>query len=193
MFAWRPVSTKVMFQSSMSLFSSVRSSPALRQGEVVGDPLLVVEEELLDDVGLVAQAEDEVLVAVVRVVLHQMPEDRPVADLDHRLRDLAGELPEPSAEPAAEQHHLHRATPPFGSAGTGRRPNPGRPTRRATSVPRPPGRRAGAGPDQCPVPPGPACPFLIADTHRLRRAGAGGDPAIGHDRRLFSGHRPNSP
>ena len=41
------------------------------------------------DVGLVAEAEDEVLVPEVGVVLHQVPEDRPVADLDHRLGDLA--------------------------------------------------------------------------------------------------------
>ena len=48
----------------------------------------VVEEELLDDVGLVAEAQDEVLVSVLAVVMHQMPENWLVADGDHRLRDV---------------------------------------------------------------------------------------------------------
>src|SRR5262249_8942382 len=75
---------------------------------VVGDPFLVVEKEFLDYVGLVAQAQDEVLVAVVGVVLHQVPEDRPVADLHHRLRDLTREFSKTSAQAAAEQDDLHR-------------------------------------------------------------------------------------
>src|SRR6185503_5468879 len=54
-----------------------------------------------------AEAEDEVLVPEVGVVLHQVPEDRPVADLDHRLGDLAGVLTQARAQPAAEQDHLH--------------------------------------------------------------------------------------
>ena len=58
---------------------------AVRQREVVRDPFLVVEEEVLDDVGLVAEAEDELLVAEVRVVAHDVPQHGAVADLDHRL------------------------------------------------------------------------------------------------------------
>ena len=84
---------------------------ALGHGEVVRDPFLVVEEELLHHVGLVAEAEDELLVPEVRVVLHEVPEDRAVPDLDHRLRDLSRVLAQPGAEASAEQDHLHGSPP----------------------------------------------------------------------------------
>ena len=41
------------------------------------------------------------------VVLHDVPEDRTVADLDHRLGTHGGLLGDPAAEPAREQHDLH--------------------------------------------------------------------------------------
>jgi len=53
--------------------------------EIVGEGFLVVEEVLLDEVGAVPQAEDEVLVAEVGVELHDVPEDGPVADGHHGL------------------------------------------------------------------------------------------------------------
>ena len=46
----------------------------------------VVREILLDNVLLVAGQDDEIVVAVARVVLHDVPEDRHLPDLDHRLR-----------------------------------------------------------------------------------------------------------
>ena len=55
---------------------------------------LVVQEEFLDDVCLVAKAQDEVLVPELAVVVHQVPEDRLVADRDHRLRDALRTRPE---------------------------------------------------------------------------------------------------
>ena len=82
-----PVSTNVIVHSSMSLRSSLISRPAAGEHEVVRQGLVVGEEELLDRLGLVAQAEDEVLVPPGGVVLHDVPEDRPAADRDHRLRD----------------------------------------------------------------------------------------------------------
>src|SRR5205814_2568592 len=54
------------------------------------DALVVAEEIALDGGAAVAQAEDEVLVPVVGVVLHQVPEHRPGAHLDQRLRDRIG-------------------------------------------------------------------------------------------------------
>ena len=59
--------------------------PALREDEVVGECLVVVEEVLLDHVALVAEADDEVVVPEVRVVLHDVEQDRPVGDGHHRL------------------------------------------------------------------------------------------------------------
>ena len=45
----------------------------------------VVGEELLDDVALVAQADDEVVDAVLGVELEDVPEDGAAADFDHGL------------------------------------------------------------------------------------------------------------
>ena len=47
---------------------------ALREHEVVGYRFFVLEEVVLDDIGLIAEAENEVLVAEVRIVLHDMPQ-----------------------------------------------------------------------------------------------------------------------
>src|SRR5690606_28156150 len=63
---------------------------------------------VLDRVAAVAKAQHEVAMPEVRVVLHQVPDDRTRADVDHRLRNRLGKLAQASAEPAAEQHHFHR-------------------------------------------------------------------------------------
>ena len=67
----------------------------------------VVGEVLLDDVALVAAADDEVVDAVRRVDLHDVPEDRLAADLDHRLRLQIALFGDPRAEPAGENDGLH--------------------------------------------------------------------------------------
>ncbi len=101
---------------------------AARQDEVVGDPFLVVEEVVLDDVALVAEAEDEVRVPVVGVVLHEVPQHRAGADRDHRLRDLVGVVAHPQPLAAAEQHDLqtrrgaHSTTSSVGMWTTNRPP-----------------------------------------------------------------------
>src|SRR5262245_21871630 len=80
----------------------------LREHEVVGQTLVVVQEVLLDRVTAKAEAENEVVVPEVRIILHQMPDDRPVADVHHRLGDRLRVLPEPGAQTTAEEHELHR-------------------------------------------------------------------------------------
>ena len=65
----------------------------------------------LDDVALVAEAEDEVVVPPCGVVAHDVPEDRLAADLDHRLRDAARLLAHPDAVAAAEEDDLHDCDP----------------------------------------------------------------------------------
>ena len=107
MFECRPVSTNVMRQSWMSLVSSSMLAAAFRQDEVVRHALVVVEEELPDQVAAIAEAEDEVLVAEVRVVAHQVPEDRPVADVDERLGNRVGVLAQAGSQSAAEQYDFH--------------------------------------------------------------------------------------
>ena len=60
------------------------------------------------DLGLVAEAQHEVGEPEVRVVLHHVPEDRPVADRDHRLGHHVGCLAHPQPLAAAEDDDLHR-------------------------------------------------------------------------------------
>ena len=81
---------------------------ALLGHDAVGEDLrLVVEEELLDDVRLVAEAQHEIAVAVLAVVVHHVPQDRLMADRDHGLRDVLGVLADAGAKAAAEQNNLH--------------------------------------------------------------------------------------
>jgi len=61
-----------------------------------------VEEVVLDHEALVAEAEDEVPEAVVRVVLHDVDQDRHLADLDQRLRNELGLLVQAGSRSAAE-------------------------------------------------------------------------------------------
>ncbi len=89
----------------------LRAVRAAVEHEVVEHRSVVGEEVALDDVALVAEAEDELVVAPRRVVAHDVPEDRPAADLDHRLRDAAGLLAHAHSVTATEDHNLHVSTP----------------------------------------------------------------------------------
>ncbi len=73
----------------------------------------VVGEVLLDDVALVATADHEVVDAVVRIGLQDMPEDRLAADLDHRLRAQGGFLAEARAEAAGQYDCFHSVASVF--------------------------------------------------------------------------------
>ena len=88
--------------------------PVPLEHEVVEERLVVVEEVLPDHVALVAEAENELVVPPGRVVAHDVPEDRAVADPDHRLRDALGLLAHAHAEPATEEDDLHRVGPRSG-------------------------------------------------------------------------------
>jgi glycine/D-amino acid oxidase-like deaminating enzyme len=69
----------------------------------------VVAEKLLDHLAFVAETEHEVPEAVGGVDLHDVPEDRPVADRHHWLWTKLRLLPEPRSFAAAENHYLHIA------------------------------------------------------------------------------------
>ncbi len=84
---------------------------AAAQDEVVGRRLGVVEEVVLDVLGAVAEAQDELLVPEVRVVPHDVPDQRPWTDGRHRLRHVRDAVTHPHAVPAAEQDHLHPGAP----------------------------------------------------------------------------------
>ena len=72
----------------------------------------VVEEEALDVLALVAERDHELVEPVLGVVLHDVPEDRPPADLDHRLRPELGLLGQPGALTPGEDHNFHRGIMP---------------------------------------------------------------------------------
>jgi hypothetical protein len=70
----------------------------------VRDLLAVAQEELLDQPALVAQAEDELAEPVVGVDLHDVPQDRLLADLHERLGHPLGLLAQACAHAAAQDH-----------------------------------------------------------------------------------------
>ena len=111
-FECRPVSTKVILQSSRSLDISSICLSAFREHEIVRHAFVVVQEVLADQIAAIPRAQDEVLVPEMRVVAHQVPDDRPVADVDERLRDRVRVLAQPRSETTAEQHNFHSASSP---------------------------------------------------------------------------------
>ena len=72
-----------------------------RDRHVLADRV-VVQEVALDLVALVAEREHELVEAVARVVLHDVPQDRPAADLDERFRTHLGLLGQARAGAAAQ-------------------------------------------------------------------------------------------
>ncbi len=79
-------------------------------GEVDGDVGSHVErfgEVLLDVLALVSEADDELLMPEVGEVTHDVPQDRPVADLDHRFGPDIGLLADTTAHTARQDHDLH--------------------------------------------------------------------------------------
>jgi hypothetical protein len=76
----------------------------------VGHVQEVIVEILLDHIALIAKADHEFLDAVSRVDLHDVPQDRPAADLDHRLGADGGLLAEAGAEASGENNGFHRSS-----------------------------------------------------------------------------------
>src|SRR5690606_27961995 len=71
----------------------------------------------LDDVALVTAADHEVVDPVARVDLHDVPEDRPPADLHHRLRADAALLADARAISAGKDDGLHGYLREWGAVG----------------------------------------------------------------------------
>ncbi len=82
----------------------------------VGHVQAVVGEIFLDHVALEAAADDEVADAVGVIDLHDVPEDRLAADLDHRLRLQMRLLGNTRAKPASQNHRFHEDPPKQGTA-----------------------------------------------------------------------------
>jgi hypothetical protein len=73
---------------------------------------VVIDEIAFDDLALVAEGDQKLLEAERGVVLHDVPEDRPAADFDHRLWPNFGFLGKASAESAGENDGLHGSPHP---------------------------------------------------------------------------------
>src|SRR6266436_1298956 len=59
----------------------------IRDHAVAGCCLLVVQEIVFNDVSLVPKAKNEIAMAILAVILHDMPQNRMVPDRHHRFRD----------------------------------------------------------------------------------------------------------
>src|SRR5690606_17925245 len=90
----------------------LHGSAAVAHGEIVGHALVVLEEVALDGLARVAEAQDEILVPEMCVVLHQVPDDRARTDRGERLGITFRGFPEPHPQPSTEQDYLHE-TPAF--------------------------------------------------------------------------------
>ncbi len=114
----------------------IEGRAAVLEHEVVAHRRVVLEEEALDRLALVAEAENEVLVPEGGVVGHHVPEDRQIAHRNQGLRDLVGILPQPGALSPAEYNYLHVKVPstrsycapttPAGSIDASKRKSTGR-------------------------------------------------------------------
>ena len=77
------------------------------ESDVAGVPQ-VVAEVVFDHVALVAEAEDEVLVPVVGIGFHDVPEDGLTPDGDHGFGAELGFFAEARSFAAAEDDYFHK-------------------------------------------------------------------------------------
>ena len=102
-----PVSTRVTRHGGTRLLPVIFDPVALQVDGHVRAVEDVIGEIFLDQIALVAKADDEVVEAVTAVEHHDVPEDRLAADLDHRLGPDLGFLGKAGAEAAGQQDDFH--------------------------------------------------------------------------------------
>ena len=73
----------------------------------IGVAIAVLQEVVADHLALVAEAEHEAPHAVLGVALHDVPQDRAAADLNHRLRLKFRLFPKPGSLAATENDGFH--------------------------------------------------------------------------------------
>ena len=83
----------------------------LRDRAVAVGDLTIVQKVILHNVRLVAEAQDEIPMTILAVVLHDVPKDGLMPDRDHRLGDTFGIFANPRTQPATEQYDLHGLRP----------------------------------------------------------------------------------
>src|SRR2546422_3745239 len=75
----------------------LHSLAAVQEREVIRDALAVLEKVVFDGISAMTEAQDELLVSEVSIVLHEVPENLPVVDGHHWLRHTFGVIPEAGA------------------------------------------------------------------------------------------------
>src|SRR5258708_29027823 len=83
---------------------------AIRKDEIIRNGFFILEKIILNYIGFVSQAQNEVFVSEMGVVLHHVPQDGPRADGDHWLRHIFGVTAQPHSGTAAEQYDFHVPT-----------------------------------------------------------------------------------
>src|SRR5262249_59586929 len=72
---------------------------------------VIVDEEILDRLAPVAEAQDEVLESVGRVAAHDVPKDRMATDRDHGLGQIVRDPTNAGPLSAAKDNGLHASAP----------------------------------------------------------------------------------
>jgi hypothetical protein len=90
----------------MDVFVFNLGVPAEAKGKIVVH-CLVVQEIFLDHIAAVTKAEHKIGETIVRVQLHDMPQDRTTADFHHGLGPILGFFAQASPEPSAQHHDFH--------------------------------------------------------------------------------------
>ncbi len=67
----------------------------------------VVGKIFFDDIAFVSKEDDEVVISVARVYLHDVPEDRVPTDFDHGFWDYTGFFSKACAHAAGEDKDFH--------------------------------------------------------------------------------------
>src|ERR1044071_5359114 len=78
-----------------------------RENEIVRDTLIIVKESLFDHIRAITEAENEIMMAIVRKVLHQVPKEGTITDHGHRFWHRLGNVPQTHPLSAAKKHNFH--------------------------------------------------------------------------------------
>src|SRR5208282_4498205 len=80
--------------------------PAEAEGEIVVHRL-IVQEIFLDHVAAVSEAEHKIDETIMRIQLHNVPQDRTTADFYHGLGPILSFLAQTGTEPSAQHYYFH--------------------------------------------------------------------------------------
>ena len=78
----------------------------------IGVPLEVFQEVFLQEMAFVAAANDKIIQSMMRVELHDVPDDRKSSDLDKRLRNRGCLFADTGSVTACKYNNFHHSAPP---------------------------------------------------------------------------------